>query len=558
MQRAAAAAPPTGQHLYAYCHVKTNQVLYSLSRNLNNSHLKQLPDVGANYTPPKLRKDHWRPLFAVSLPPTEDGRLQKVDMMRRLREYRMLHELYWEPSDEMSRPMSQKKIDAMQRILEDRGGSKKETVYDVVAREKKKMRVKMVMDQKANSIADLAATLLKQDEEGARLKEELDARLAAERERELSEIIKLAQSSDAVLQRHLMKEKMLREKIASLPAGEAKPLKITLKQKNIDLARWHWARKQVRIAREARAAQARVDSEAQAVEAGEGAEAGAEGEGVENAIEDWSEEDIAYLRENLEPFPEDLKKHVSSNQRTPAKTYFTADGVTVRWANTGDAEFAAQWPTGVALEPLGITRYSHPKLPDSPDEPEFEPIKEVAEFKALQWTKRKENWELPPGIADRVMARRAEMGLEEHPDLANKFQFAEFQPEAETAEMSPFETEGAELEESAGVEESIELDSAAKTEEGVEVEEDVEPEEYDVLVKPTMTLQERRAAIARMHKRALEVAKEQAEARLRKRQLDKRERRKEANAKQGLSRKIDPSTIPDVSSSGAGAEVGGS
>jgi hypothetical protein len=37
MQRAAEAAPPTAHHLYAYCHVKTNQVLYSLSRNLNVS-----------------------------------------------------------------------------------------------------------------------------------------------------------------------------------------------------------------------------------------------------------------------------------------------------------------------------------------------------------------------------------------------------------------------------------------------------------------------------------------------------------------------------------------
>lgn len=68
MQRAAAAAPPTGQHLYAYCHVKTNQVLYSLSRNLNvssnraidfpRSHLTDCTELPLEATTRRRRKLH--------------------------------------------------------------------------------------------------------------------------------------------------------------------------------------------------------------------------------------------------------------------------------------------------------------------------------------------------------------------------------------------------------------------------------------------------------------------------------------------------------------------
>lgn len=56
--------------------------------------------------------------------------------------------------------------------MENRGGSKKETAFDVIKKRKKNMRAAMVMNQKANSIADLAAILLKQEEWGAKTAEQ--------------------------------------------------------------------------------------------------------------------------------------------------------------------------------------------------------------------------------------------------------------------------------------------------------------------------------------------------------------------------------------------------
>jgi len=152
-----------GRHIYAYCRPLTNQVLYSFTRTLEPSALKQLPDLGANYTLPKLRKDQWRPLFTVSLPDTSSGPQLAQNVMLKLREYRKLHELCWKPPADLTRNHTEEEIEALQSKLNRRGGSKIETVYEIIRRKKWRMRAKIVMDQKANSIADLAATLMEHD-----------------------------------------------------------------------------------------------------------------------------------------------------------------------------------------------------------------------------------------------------------------------------------------------------------------------------------------------------------------------------------------------------------
>lgn len=82
---------------------------------------------------------------------------------RKLREWRKLHELCWTPPSSLSRPYGKAQLEKLQEKLDNRGGKKKETVYDLVKRQKKKIRAKMVMNQKANSVADLAAVLKEQD-----------------------------------------------------------------------------------------------------------------------------------------------------------------------------------------------------------------------------------------------------------------------------------------------------------------------------------------------------------------------------------------------------------
>ncbi|KAK5167601.1 uncharacterized protein LTR77_007300 [Saxophila tyrrhenica] len=188
MQRAAAVKPKArprslgdpshGSNIYAYCNVRTRQVLYSLTRSLDSyQSLKQLPQLGPNTVPPKLRKDLWKPLYTISLPEPEhpyarspiprQPNPQGLDAFAKLREYRRLHELYWEPTEELSRKYSKDEIKDLQDKYDKRGGSKKESVYDIIKREKKKLRRGIVMDQKANSIADLAAVLSAQEKQGA-------------------------------------------------------------------------------------------------------------------------------------------------------------------------------------------------------------------------------------------------------------------------------------------------------------------------------------------------------------------------------------------------------
>ncbi|KYG41301.1 hypothetical protein M433DRAFT_97165, partial [Acidomyces richmondensis BFW] len=156
-----------GRYIYAYVHRRTHQVVYSLTQALRNSRaLRQLPDLGANNKDAVLRKDLWQPFFTVCMPDSEDGRKQGLDAFKKLREWRTLHELYWQPTELMRRAFGPAEIERLQERLDERGGSKKESPYDVIKRIKKKERVRIVQDQKANSVADLAAVLLEHEKEG--------------------------------------------------------------------------------------------------------------------------------------------------------------------------------------------------------------------------------------------------------------------------------------------------------------------------------------------------------------------------------------------------------
>ncbi|KAL8871302.1 MAG: hypothetical protein Q9174_002836 [Haloplaca sp. 1 TL-2023] len=148
----------TGTHIFVYNNFRTNQVIYSLRRTLyvrcisqNESHylrswyecesndlqnhdaLKQIPFLGKKTVPASLRKDLWRPLCHIEFPRPSDG----VVAYRRLRELRHLHETRYP-------------IETIRRIPEMGRGSPLHST---------KVRGKILMDQKANSIADMAAVL---------------------------------------------------------------------------------------------------------------------------------------------------------------------------------------------------------------------------------------------------------------------------------------------------------------------------------------------------------------------------------------------------------------
>ncbi|KAH0556235.1 hypothetical protein GP486_005837 [Trichoglossum hirsutum] len=127
-----------GRHIFVYSNIRTNQVIYSLQRSLktdplfciqqNNASLRQLPFLGKKTVPAALRKDLWQPFATISFPSPFQG----LQALHKLREYRKLHEL--------SCPLELIK------------GEKGRLLG-------RKARGKVLMDQKANSVADIAAVL---------------------------------------------------------------------------------------------------------------------------------------------------------------------------------------------------------------------------------------------------------------------------------------------------------------------------------------------------------------------------------------------------------------
>ncbi|KAL9609009.1 MAG: hypothetical protein Q9167_006195 [Letrouitia subvulpina] len=127
-----------GTHIFVYNNIRTNQVVYSLTRSLNNhSSIKQLPFLGKKTVPATLRRDLWTPLCFVTFPRPNIG----LVAYRRLRELRRLHET--------SYPLS--------LITETEDGPRKGQLMST------KKRGKVLMNQKANSVADMAAVLLMQE-----------------------------------------------------------------------------------------------------------------------------------------------------------------------------------------------------------------------------------------------------------------------------------------------------------------------------------------------------------------------------------------------------------
>ncbi|KAI9750038.1 MAG: glutamine-dependent NAD(+) synthetase [Chaenotheca gracillima] len=124
-----------GHNIYVYFNIRTNQTLYSLMPALNNNEaLKQIPYLGKKTVPAALRKDLWQPLALLSFPRSEQGLLA----YRHLREFKKMHELSWDKED-----FKQEKNPNNLLSMKQRG--------------------KKLMDQKANSVADMAATLWLQE-----------------------------------------------------------------------------------------------------------------------------------------------------------------------------------------------------------------------------------------------------------------------------------------------------------------------------------------------------------------------------------------------------------
>jgi len=325
-------------------------VLYSLTSRLESSHLKQLPDIGANHTPPSLRKDMWRPLWRVQFQDTPHSKQQALHAFKKLREWRKLHELCWKPSEEMRRPFTEIQIEKLQSHLDQRGGSKKETVYDLIKRHKRKMRVRIIRDQKANSVADLAAVLKEQAELGLATQPNgspHDLKLT-----DVHNMIKLARQYANPKEQTRMNEKItkLQEELATmqqqLDTGDAEAKKTPLrviqeKQKSLESIERHLSKMQW-------CAKAVAKAEDKATRDGK----------------DHSEHVLAtYLPQTFPETPTALRLGLANARRNPQdaprrgwvaaeirrrlQPRFEAKGIRISWFNELDAEFAKEWPQGV-------------------------------------------------------------------------------------------------------------------------------------------------------------------------------------------------------------------
>ncbi|KAJ9602942.1 hypothetical protein H2200_012722 [Cladophialophora chaetospira] len=154
-----------GLDIYAYRHIRTNQVVYSLTRKLQeNKVLKQLLYHGKKTVPANVRSDMWTPYFSIHFPPTPAGALEGLFAFQKLRELSTQRQL--SPPEDLIRA-TQEDID----IIKAKIGSPV-TLQEMAIKEElqakvpklneilpKKIRAQKLMDQKATSVADMAFVL---------------------------------------------------------------------------------------------------------------------------------------------------------------------------------------------------------------------------------------------------------------------------------------------------------------------------------------------------------------------------------------------------------------
>lgn len=303
----------------------------------NNAALSQLPYAGKKTLPPSLRKDIWRPLLSVSFPSPPQG----LAAFRKLREYRVLHETKWN-SNLASNPERDESDDHRLRN----------------ALPSKKERGRIIMDQKANSIADLAHVLREQESLGQE-KERKDREKRERDDRRIrDELIALAEEErngglpvldQAIAAQESTLAALQAQKAA---AGPDAPTRRILHQNTIAL-------KALRIKKEKMLAAKSAIDDAKAAAVKQGAASGADT--IELSITPpliFHHPDPA-ARGTL-PKRGNLRK-AAAEKTTPV--YSTA-GITIRWTNPLDADFAPLWPEAVVHEAAGLVRHTAP-APDS-------------------------------------------------------------------------------------------------------------------------------------------------------------------------------------------------
>lgn len=297
---------------------------------LQESSLEQLTFVGKKSVPSELRPDMWSCLAVVTFPTQHQGR----EAFRQLREFRMMHEYCWEkPEQGASLP-------------------------------KKSERVRMLQNQKANSIADLAAVLELQNKKGEEQREDWKAFWEEQDKR----VAKLERIAGGLLQPKLEGREKLIEGLKRRRGRETEnqqlrtdeQIKRLEKEKAALQAQISNAKRELarRKAVEDRV-QMTVSEEAEALEVGKSEEPGMF---IRQMLR---HKKLAELVTRYRPLPKRGPERIRTlrelhPERVPV---LWMEGVHVLWADASDADYAESWPEEMEHGEMGYMyrKASHPE-----------------------------------------------------------------------------------------------------------------------------------------------------------------------------------------------------
>ncbi|GAB7345671.1 hypothetical protein MBLNU457_3955t1 [Dothideomycetes sp. NU457] len=386
-----------GMEIFAYNNIHTNQVVYSLDRALrNNDAIKQLTYAGKGSVPTTLRKDMWRPLWMASFPSTAQG----LAAYKMLREWRRLHELSWDPSDlparEFKDAAEKKQYDDRREELEKLGGPGvagqrkggargKERIFSIergLSRltHNKAAKKKIIQDQKANSVADLAAVLLEQDnmrEKSKVKREEMEKEYKEKLWIEVQDLYEEMTTQDGLVmvEADLAAAGRNLESVAPTQTEDASRrrtrglLKREIKQLRQRRDKFKAITKILEAA-DIQAAQQAKDALKQVQDQASAANRELTEDEIKGANSLAELDKKAVLRLNLSKLAEDSvfgELHGLFKKATgPLQFDYTSEGVLVRWSNFADRDFAAEWPRAVDHDDLGLSRHTMPNPADPP------------------------------------------------------------------------------------------------------------------------------------------------------------------------------------------------
>lgn len=286
---------------------------------------------------------------------------------------------------------SKAEIERLQEQLDERGGSKKENVYDVIRHKKKKMRVAAVLDQRANSVADLAAVLATQEVLGAETQQNKDEEAKGRRDFQVQTMLDLAKEAEegglAAIEARLTELKEAKAKADRL--GE--PMEMSKTQMRREVQELYARKNKMRWSSRT------VSTTTEQVKAKHGNLSPAQLE--------------SRLRETLPNFPTpniSIPKRGSLRARLERANapVFSTEGIVIKWANQLDAEYAESWPETINHQAMGLARHTAPAA-------DQEAILDVAEFRNKRIQAYKAKRGKSPASEETAEVERTDLSHEE-------------------------------------------------------------------------------------------------------------------------------------------------